>query len=257
MDAVYTGTQISHHRKALGLTQKELAERLHVTDKAVSKWERGINFPDLGILESLAKELDTTPITLLGLENADQEEIISSITEVSEDQLEDARKDLSHTGWGSLLLAVALAVAYHLFGGKEVVDKQRAYQVLHTIITVNSVFGLYILFKYEQIRKIGLTDLLILYTAIFAILVYLGYQFITGYYPPLWLAAVTLAIASGATQLLFFRIMKPNIVKALPLLLCIAYLIWQGFQINLEFASCFVCCTAVYLFCILKKREGQ
>ena len=37
MDASYTGTQINQLRRELGLTQKELAERLHVTDKAVSK----------------------------------------------------------------------------------------------------------------------------------------------------------------------------------------------------------------------------
>ena len=59
MDAAYTGKEISERRKALGLTQKELAEKLHVTDKAVSKWERGINFPDLGLMENLAKVLDT------------------------------------------------------------------------------------------------------------------------------------------------------------------------------------------------------
>lgn len=253
MDPGYTGNQIAQHRKTLGMTQKELAEKLHVTDKAVSKWERGINFPDLGILEDLAKELNTTPASLLGLENANQEEIISSITEVSTEQLEEARTDLSRTGWGSLLLAAVLVVAYQLFGGKDVVDKQRAYQVLHTAITVIGVFGLYILFKYEQIKKIVLTDLLILYAAVFAILVNLGYQFITGYSPPLWLAAVTLAIASGATQLLFYRIMRPRIVKALPLLLCIAYLLWRGFPIGPEFASCFLCCTVVYCLCILRK----
>ena len=35
------GTFIAENRKALGMTQKELAEKLHITDKAISKWERG------------------------------------------------------------------------------------------------------------------------------------------------------------------------------------------------------------------------
>jgi len=81
MNANYTGNQIAERRKALGLTQKQLADRLHVTDKAVSKWERGINFPDLYLMEALAAALDTTPAILLGLENAGQEEAAKKLAE--------------------------------------------------------------------------------------------------------------------------------------------------------------------------------
>lgn len=80
---------------------------------------------------------------------------------------------------------------------------------------------------------------------------------ITGRYPPLWLAVATLAAASSSVQLLFYRMMKPRPVKALPVLACIAYLFWQGFRINPEFASCLLSCAAVYFLCILKKRERQ
>ena len=41
MDAQRMGSFIAQRRKELGLTQAELAEKLHVTDKAVSRWERG------------------------------------------------------------------------------------------------------------------------------------------------------------------------------------------------------------------------
>ena len=43
MDARKTGALITARRKALGLTQRERADRLHVTDKAVSKWETGVS----------------------------------------------------------------------------------------------------------------------------------------------------------------------------------------------------------------------
>mgnify|MGYP002564850688 CR=1 FL=1 len=43
MDNIKTGALIRERRKEKGLTQRELAERLHVTDRAVSKWERGVH----------------------------------------------------------------------------------------------------------------------------------------------------------------------------------------------------------------------
>ena len=50
MDASNTGEKISELRKEKGLTQKDLAELLNVTNKAVSKWECEKNFPDLALL---------------------------------------------------------------------------------------------------------------------------------------------------------------------------------------------------------------
>ena len=48
---------ISSRRKELGLTQKDLAEKLDITDKAVSKWERDISCPDTQIIPRLAEIL--------------------------------------------------------------------------------------------------------------------------------------------------------------------------------------------------------
>ena len=45
------GDFIGSERKNLGLTQRDLAAALHVTDKAVSKWERGLSYPDVTLLE--------------------------------------------------------------------------------------------------------------------------------------------------------------------------------------------------------------
>ena len=60
MDAAYTGSRISSLRRRNNLTQKELAEKLHVTDKAISKWERGLNYPDLALLPVIANALGTS-----------------------------------------------------------------------------------------------------------------------------------------------------------------------------------------------------
>ena len=55
MDARYTGEQIAAARRAKGLTQKQLADALGVTDKAVSKWERGLNYPDIVLFQPISE----------------------------------------------------------------------------------------------------------------------------------------------------------------------------------------------------------
>ena len=110
MNAEYTGKKIAELRKEKNLTQKELAKELHVTDKAVSKWERGVNFPDLGLMEALAEALDSTPSILLGLEEATKEEIVNSFAEISNQQSEEAAKDIQKVGWLNLFTGIFLVV---------------------------------------------------------------------------------------------------------------------------------------------------
>ena len=63
INANQTGEKISKLRKEQNLTQKELAERLHVTSAAVSKWERGLNFPDLLLLGTVLLNLCAEALT--------------------------------------------------------------------------------------------------------------------------------------------------------------------------------------------------
>ena len=58
MDNQKFGQFIASIRKEKGWTQMELAHKLNITDKAVSKWERGIGFPDLKMIEPLAQVLE-------------------------------------------------------------------------------------------------------------------------------------------------------------------------------------------------------
>lgn len=57
MDAKKLGQFIAEIRKEKNMTQVELASKLHVTDKAVSKWERGLGLPDINSIEPLADAL--------------------------------------------------------------------------------------------------------------------------------------------------------------------------------------------------------
>lgn len=65
MDAKKTGNLIAKKRKERNLSQRELAECLHITDKAISKWERGLSFPDITILIPLSEALNVSLYDLL------------------------------------------------------------------------------------------------------------------------------------------------------------------------------------------------
>ncbi|MEI8200802.1 MAG: helix-turn-helix domain-containing protein [Eubacteriales bacterium] len=72
MDNVKFGEMIAVMRKENAMTQKELAEKLHVTDKAVSKWERGKGYPEITLLPLIADLLGITAGELLNGERYDE-----------------------------------------------------------------------------------------------------------------------------------------------------------------------------------------
>ncbi len=59
------GAFLSRLRKEKGMTQKELAEKLYVSDKAVSKWERGLSLPDIALLQPLAALMEVSVTEML------------------------------------------------------------------------------------------------------------------------------------------------------------------------------------------------
>ena len=65
MDAVKIGKFICDRRNNLGYTQDELANKLNVTNKAVSKWECGLGIPDITLFEPLSKELNVSVLELM------------------------------------------------------------------------------------------------------------------------------------------------------------------------------------------------
>ncbi len=65
MNPYITGSMIKSLREKKGLTQSDLAAKLYVSEKTVSKWETGRGYPDIRILEDLAKALDVSLIELM------------------------------------------------------------------------------------------------------------------------------------------------------------------------------------------------
>ena len=109
------GTFIGECRREEGLTQRELAERLHVTDKAVSKWERGLSYPDVPLLEPLASALGLGVEELMACRRqaaeSGEEDPMKNLLTISGESLQRERR----RSWGRLagvlvLLAVTGAV---------------------------------------------------------------------------------------------------------------------------------------------------
>lgn len=73
------GETIAYLRKQKGMTQNELAEKMHVTDKAVSKWERNLSCPDVNTISKLANILGVSVEELIQNKNNPQENVDSLI----------------------------------------------------------------------------------------------------------------------------------------------------------------------------------
>lgn len=74
MDQVLIGKFIAKERKKKGYTQKQLSEKIGISDKTISKWERGNGFPEVSLLLPLCNELDITVNELLSGERVSEED---------------------------------------------------------------------------------------------------------------------------------------------------------------------------------------
>ena len=77
MNTYEFGKFVAQLRKEKGLTQIQLADKLNVTDKAISRWETGKNYPDIEMFESLSEILDVSVSELLEGKRVEQENLVS------------------------------------------------------------------------------------------------------------------------------------------------------------------------------------
>ena len=124
MDNIQFGRFVAQLRKEQNLTQKELAERLHVTDKAVSKWETGKGFPDLKLLEPLAQVLNVSLVELLQGERTPSPTLTKEEAgQAAVQAMEQSQKNtalLSCLPWGTILLAQILpSTSIGVIGGAD------------------------------------------------------------------------------------------------------------------------------------------
>ena len=115
MDLKKTGAFIAQCRREAGLTQKELAERLNISDRAVSKWERGLNLPGADLFEPLCRLLNITVRELLRGERCEDEgllpeEIAQAMSRLEILEEEEKRRGRRRVWVAAILWALAVAV---------------------------------------------------------------------------------------------------------------------------------------------------
>lgn len=95
MDPKKTGKIISESRKAMNMTQKDLAKKLFITDKAISKWERGLSFPDISTLIPLTETLNISLYDLLkgaDMNKKEVEKVLKNTIEYSNEEIKHNKR---------------------------------------------------------------------------------------------------------------------------------------------------------------------
>ena len=126
MNQMATGKFISQKRKQKNLTQEQLAEKLGVSNKTVSKWETGKCMPDYSVVKALCDELEITVAELMDGEKSEEK----SVRTYDEEQIMDLLKKMQDLEkqkellYGVLLIVmgIALQALSHTLGGSDVKD---------------------------------------------------------------------------------------------------------------------------------------
>ena len=143
MDPKVFGAFVQERRKELGLTQNDLAERLRVTSKAVSRWERGVGFPDIHLLEPLAEALEITLIELMQSERIEEPvtpSVLSNTVTAIRQQEELSRNQKIKLAGGLALIGSAAIFTYCL-GRFYPFDARWVGGLLRFIALVGGVWG--------------------------------------------------------------------------------------------------------------------
>ena len=140
MDQIKIGRFIAERRKQTSLTQMQLAEKLGITDKAVSKWERGVAMPDTSIMLELSGILGISVNELLCGEKIDMENNNQKNEQLFLDMAKELEKK-NKTVWTSMWIIMGVSVM-GLLGGLAVA----AFLIPEGIWQLLTILGICVLF---------------------------------------------------------------------------------------------------------------
>ena len=119
MDQIQIGKFIAEERKRKNYTQRQLADILGISDKTISKWERGNGFPEVSLLLPLCNELEITVNELLSgvrLQEVDYKKKAEEIMVTLVKEAQESKKKIILSAMVSVLLVVAAVPLFLLAG---------------------------------------------------------------------------------------------------------------------------------------------
>lgn len=131
MDLIKIGKYIAGKRKELGMTQKQLAEKLGMSDKSVSKWERGICLPDVSLFQDLCLILGISLNELFAGEDIVKEKIAEkaeeNLLQISADTKRQKKRFKFITGILLIIAVLSVTIAGILLWNNKQSDKLAAF----------------------------------------------------------------------------------------------------------------------------------
>jgi len=115
VDQIKTGKFIAEERKAKKYTQRELADQLGISDKTISKWERGNGFPEVSLLLPLCNELGITVNELLSGERLQEVDYKKKAEENMVDLVKEAQESRKKIVLSALVACLVIMAAVPLF----------------------------------------------------------------------------------------------------------------------------------------------
>lgn len=132
---------ITQRRKQLNLTQKDIAEKLHVSISAVSKYERGLSYPDITLLEPLSQILEVTIVDLLkgeishnDLSSLEASELFSEL--ISKQRLKEYRRKILLSDILYIILLFITAVTIILLFVNRIIPLSKLFEVITAAVLI-------------------------------------------------------------------------------------------------------------------------
>ena len=143
MDQIMIGKFIASERKRKAYTQKQLSEKLGISDKTISKWERGNGFPEVSLLLPLCKELDITVNELLSGERVSEEDYRKKAEENMVNLMREAQESKKKIIMSVMVALLALVASVPLFVISGAIEMDNWIRIVLIVIgTVVVVFGI-------------------------------------------------------------------------------------------------------------------